>query len=322
MNIVIFGAGAIGSFIGGLLSLKYDITLIGRKYHIDVVNINGLEITGKTELICRPKGITNIAELDTTPDLIILTVKSYDTLTAITQITSALNLNEDTGILSLQNGLDNLETIRNVLHTHGIQCRILGGTTCHGVTFIEPGHIYHAGVGETIIGEMATTTPTATTTTIIQDSLYVQKIREMFDSVGIETTITDDIKSELWAKAIVNASINPLTAITGLNNKYILELAELRDAMEKTCREAVKVANAIGCNFDPEKLIARTKNVITQTGENKSSMLQDLEKGKRTEIDSISGVIVKTGEKYSIPTPLNSTLYALVKGIEATMHAP
>jgi 2-dehydropantoate 2-reductase len=307
MKIVVFGAGAMGSFIGGLLSRKYEVTLIGRKPHIDAINTIGLKITGETDLLCRPPSFIRVTDLETKPDLLILTVKSYDTETAIKQ---ALPIVEDhTTILSIQNGIGNIETIKKWVDHEGLQSQILGGTTCHGVTFIEPGHVHHAGSGDTIIGCFDRRNTTVT-----------EEVSKMFNSVGLNSTVTTDISGELWSKGIVNASINPITAITGLKNRYILELQGLKMLMEQTCRESVSVAKAEGIKLDVNGLIGRTHSVIRQTGENKSSMLQDLERGKRTEIDAINGVIIETAKRHGIQTPINSVLYTLVKGIEKSMR--
>jgi 2-dehydropantoate 2-reductase len=114
----------------------------------------------------------------------------------------------------------------------------------------------------------------------------------------------------------VNAGINPLTALTGLQNGFLLEIPALERLLEITCREGISVAKAADIALLDCDIIEKTKNVARLTAENRSSMLQDIEKGRRTEIDSINGKIVEVGKEHGVETPVNSVLLALIKGIE------
>lgn len=299
MEILVFGAGAIGSLFGGLLSQKYDVTLLSRKLHADAVERNGLRIRGKTNLIVYPKARVNINH---SYDLILLTVKSYDTEEAAKQIKR--NISEDTIVLSLQNGLGNESLLAKYIGKR----HLLKGLTSHGVIYLKPGVIYHSGIGETVIGELDG-----------KITERVVRIAEIFDSVGIKTTATKNIEAETWVKVIINACINPLTAVTNLRNSAILKIPELRNLSRAICREAVEVANrAADAKLSYERMIREVENVARLTAENKSSMLQDIENKRRTEIDFINGKIVELGRKYQIDTPVNSALVALVKSIESS----
>jgi 2-dehydropantoate 2-reductase len=122
----------------------------------------------------------------------------------------------------------------------------------------------------------------------------------------------------------INASINPLTAITGLKNGWLLREPGLESLLEETCSEVVQVAKISGADLPsgPDgDILARTKHVVERTSDNKSSMLQDIERGRRTEIDSINGAVTRVGDKHKVPTPVNSTLTTLVKGLEMQMLA-
>jgi len=298
MNITILGAGALGSFIGGMLSTKWPITLVGRKAHIDAIKKNDLKITGKTNLTLKLDAVEDIQDVKSS-DMIILTVKSYDTKKAVKEALSAVG--KDAIILSLQNGLNNVEKIIDIAGSRGLIC----GVTSHGITFANNGHIHHAGVGETIIGAVQG----------VNDK-ELQKICDMFNAVGIETKKTDNIRGEIWAKVIVNAGINPLTALTHLQNGALLEIPELKALLEGVCREAIEVANACNVQLPCSDLIEKTKEVARSTKKNKSSMLQDIERRRKTEIESINGEIVRLGKKHNIGTPINRVLVALVKSIE------
>ena len=148
---MIYGAGAMGSLVGGLLAQKFDVTLLGRDPHMSIIPENGLKITGLNDIVVHPRSITSLNDLprDFQPELIILTVKSYDTQKIIPEIQNIIN--DDTLILSLQNGLDNEQQLKNEFPDN----TIVGGVTCHGVTYLEPGHVYHAGKGETQFGVYA-----------------------------------------------------------------------------------------------------------------------------------------------------------------------
>lgn len=301
-RIAVLGAGALGSFFGGVLSRKYDVFLIGRKAHVDAVNSGGLHITGETEILCNPKAYESIK--DAPPyDLLLITTKSYDTLEAVKQAFTTFTNNAI--LISLQNGLGNLEAIENELVSTGKRGVVIGGVTSHGVTYVSPGKVRHAGVGETFVGALRE-----------EDREKAEEVRSIFESVGIKTGITDNIRGEIWAKAVVNTGINPLTAITRLENGYLLEIPELTLLMERACREAISVAEALGVNLPAADLIEKTKWVARMTAGNKSSMLQDILNGKRSEIDSITGIIVREGERLGVPIPVNKTLMGLVKGIE------
>jgi len=295
VRILVFGAGALGSFVGGILSKKYDVTLIGRKDHVDAINSKRLIIDGKTNITVHPKAFEHAP--DERFDLIIITVKSYDTSKSLDNISSVITNN--TIVLSLQNGLGNVEEISK------FSKKVLGGTTSHGITFVGPGIIYHAGLGDTILGNYKGV-----------QSQELQKIAQIFNTSRIETKLSDNILGELWTKAIVNASINPLTAITRLKNGYLLKIKTIEETMVSACKEGIEVANSSGVKLPSYDIIEKTKNIARLTADNKSSMLQDVEKGKRTEIESITGIIVDLGKKHNVSTPTNSLLYRLVKGIE------
>jgi 2-dehydropantoate 2-reductase len=294
-----------GSLVGGLLAQKFEVTLLGRDPHVNVIPETGLKISGINKLTVHPNTIRSIAELpkDFHPELVIVTVKSYDTPNIISGLQTLVD--DETLVLSLQNGRDNEQRLNDVLGAS----TIVGGVTCHGVTYQEPGHVYHAGRGETQIGVYHG-----------DNTTKIDELAEMLTEVGLVTTVTDNIEGELWAKAAVNASINPITAITGLKNGFLLKLPELTKLLEATCKEVIRVAKAANVKLPPCDILEKTKNVVRNTAGNKSSMLQDIERGKRTEIESINGAIVKLGGEHGVPTPVNEALTTLVKGIEANTY--
>ena len=303
MKILVFGAGALGSLVGGLLSAKNEVTLIGRKGQVERIRKKGLRITGIENVVVRIQAYEYIREAAgknrSTPELIILTVKSHDTKEAGLQIHKIFP--EEVPVLSLQNGLGNVETLSGIFG----EKRVLCGLSSHGVMLERNGNVRHAGRGETVFGELDGK---------ITERLKV--ISKLFKAAGIDNRFSDNIRGEIWAKAIVNAGINPLTAITGLENGYLLKIAELERTLETACREGIDTAVAAGVRLPDVDIIEKTKSVARLTAKNRSSMLQDIERGKKSEIDAINGAIARIGSECGVETPVNAVLTALVKAIE------
>jgi 2-dehydropantoate 2-reductase len=308
MKILIFGAGALGSFIGGLLTRNHDVTFVGNKAHLNAIKAHGLKIIGKTHLTAQPivANVNSILRHKSKYrfDIVILTVKSYDTLSAMKIVKKIIHHN--TNVLTLQNGLDNIDKITKYVDKK----MVFGGVTSHGITFISPGVIKHAGIGDTTIGSIAGS---------ISNELTA--VADAFNTAGIKTAITKNIHREIWCKAIVNATINPLTAILKVPNGYLLKHKHIEDFIVKICAECVAVANTAGLDLKLDFMLKKTKTVIRQTSSNKSSMLQDIERGKPTEINSINGAIVRIAHKHKVAVPYNELLVALVKSIELKVSA-
>jgi 2-dehydropantoate 2-reductase len=298
MKIVIFGAGAIGSLFGALLSKNNEVFLFGRKSHIHAIKNNGLTIKGKTNLNVKINAESSFENITFSPDLLILTVKSYDTEAAIKQAKKIIL--KDTKILSLQNGLDNIEKISNHIKSE----KIIAGVTTHGAFFSKPGIVEHTGIGKTVLGDLNNT-----------KSNFIDKVIKLFNEAGIETRESKNISEDIWNKAIINSSINPLTSIFQCNNGYLLENPILEKLIENICKESTSIANAYGIDFSVEIMINKTKDVIKNTAENFSSMLQSIKKNKKTEIDSINGKLTFIGKENNVDTKLNEFLYHYIKSL-------
>jgi 2-dehydropantoate 2-reductase len=298
MNIVIIGAGAIGSLFGGLLSKNNTVVLVGRTSHTKAIQHDGLHITGKNHLHVKLSAVDSIKDMTIAPDLVLLTVKSYDTETAIRE--SLPLISKETIVLSLQNGLDNIEKVERVIQKN----QILAGVTTHGALFSKPGVINHTGIGKTILGEL-----NGALTTRLERLVWV------FNEAGIVTSATSDIEKEIWAKAIINSSINPLTTFFQCRNGYLLENPVLDSIVESICQESTSIAQHIGIQLTTEDMIQRTKKVIMETAKNYSSMVQSIQQGKKTEIASINGVLATCGKQHGLMTPLNDILITLITSI-------
>jgi len=234
------------------------------------------------------------------PDLVLICVKAYKTREAGLEIRDGIA--PGTAVVTLQNGIGNLETLAEIFGRD----RVLGGVTSEGATLLDQGKIRHAGHGDTIVGPGS-------------DSEGPSGILfNAFNKAGFKTRVTEDVHDLIWGKLIINVGINALTAILGVKNGRLPELAGIRHIMEGAVREAVAVSEAKDIHLPYPDPIARVTEVCRATADNIASMLQDVLKRKMTEIEAINGAIVREGKALGIPTPVNQTLTSLVQGIQET----
>jgi 2-dehydropantoate 2-reductase len=301
MRIAIVGAGAMGSLFGSFLAdAGEDITLIDVwKEHVEAINTRGLKITGmggeksvEVRATTDPKAVGAV-------DLILIFVKSYNTAQAAREALSMAF--DETVFLTLQNGFGNIEKIAKVAGKR----RVVGGVTAHGSTVLGPGEIYHAGQGITVIGELDGT---------LTDR--IRKMSDIFNAVGIDTQVSTNIQGALWSKVLVNVGINALTALTGLRNGELLEIPEIKSVMRQAVEEALRVAEALGVELELDDPVGKVYEVAEATATNQSSMLQDVVRRRRTEIDALNGVIMEFGKRLNVDTPINNVLTAAVRGLE------
>ena len=300
MKTVMMGSGAMGSLFGGLLTLAgEEVWVVGnRKDQIDTIRSVGLTFEGKGESRIIPMKAT----LDVTSvgkaDLVIFFVKTYDTEIAVSD---ALVLEKgDTIFLTLQNGLGNEEVICQKIDRK----KVMLGVTGHGATLLRPGHIRHAGWGKTFIGELDHR---------VTDRAV--RISQMFCNAGIETEVSSSIHDHVWGKLLANVGINALTALTGFKNGQLLDYPESARLMERLVMEALEVARRKGVHLE-EDPVEKVRKTIEATKENRSSMGQDFDHRRKTEIEAINGAVVKEAQSLEIPVPFNQALTDLVKAIE------
>jgi 2-dehydropantoate 2-reductase len=294
MKITIFGAGAIGSLLGAILSKHHDVTLIGRPPHITTIQNQGLTITGKTQFYDKIPAHTSL-ENTPTPELIIITVKAYDTATAANEILSILT--PTMTILTLQNGLGNIETLSTKIPTR----QILAGVITHGAHLTTPGIVAHTGEGDITIGELDG---------IITDR--ASTIATAFTSSGLPTTVSEHITYDIWSKTIINSSINPLTAFFTCTNGYLQTNPILAHMVDCICDESTQIAQAAGIPVTTQAMQDLTRHIIHETAQNSSSMLQSIQHNKPTEIDSINAALVETAKRNHVNAPLNRLITSLI----------
>jgi 2-dehydropantoate 2-reductase len=306
MRILVVGAGALGSLVGGLLSKDNDVTMIGRPDQVSVINTRGIRIEGYTQGEYHPKALTE-PPTDGSFDLIVLCVKSYNTRLTLEPLSHLVG--DGTYILSLQNGLDNEEVISNYIRENSLSAVLFGGITCHGVTYKEPGLVKHAGIGDTMIG--------------IYDPQggkdakeALSGVADAFRKAGIEIDVVSSIEREIWAKAIINSAINPITAIRGERNGCIVSDPTMKELAARVVKEGVSIARTHSIPLSEQEVMDRTFSTAKRTSMNQSSMLQDINRKRRTEIESINGALVRKAEESGMDAPYNRTLYDLVRSLE------
>jgi 2-dehydropantoate 2-reductase len=300
MKITIVGAGAMGSLFGALLAESgHEVRLLDVwQEHVDAVNKKGLSVEreGRTRSIVL-KATTDLRQVDKA-DLVIVFVKSSQTGKAAETARAALR--KDGWVLTLQNGMGNAEAIARVVPAS----RVLAGTTSHGATMLGPGMIRHAGVGPTVIGAWTGEEPAG-----------AKKMAECFNRAGIETAVADDVRSLIWSKLLVNVGINAVTALTGIRNGQLLDLESTRWISQTAVEEAMAVARNLGVRVRDDA-VSHVFQIAEATAANRSSMGQDLDHRRRTEIDAINGYVVREAEKLGLPVPVNRTLSGLIETVQ------
>ncbi len=304
MKIVVIGPGATGClFVAYLIKGGgQEVWLLDKNSaRAKVIKEQGIMVEGITGEWKVKVNITCDACEAGVADLIIISVKSYDTREALKHIKPLFKATSL--VLTLQNGLGNAEIISEVVPPENV----LGGITNQGVTSLGFGKIRHAGSGETTIGRLDGKIP-----------VELCDIRELFNKAGLVTLISKDIKALIWSKLIINVGINALTAITRLKNGKLIEFEGTRKILEDAVAEAVRVARRKRVRLIYDDPLSKAEAVCQATSENISSMLQDVLKSKRTEIDFINGMIVRYSQELGIAVPVNTVLTNLVKTIEVS----
>jgi len=308
MKIAVLGAGALGCAMGGVLTeAGHEVWLINRNLEqVEAMNSRGLILrTVSTDRTIKVHAVTTAASVaGGVVDLVIVLVKSFHTESAMQAATSLLG--PDTLVLSLQNGLGHEDVLADIVGRH----RLLAGKTYVGGTQLAPGHVLAGTIRKlTVVGEPAGGL-----------SERALRIGELFNTAGLNTTVSPNIASTLWDKLLVNAATGALSAITRLPYGLLYQMPELEACGVAAVAEAMAVARASSIELS----ITQPVDAWRMAGaglpfEFKPSMLQSIEKGSITEIDYINGAVVRQGIQVGVPTPVNQTLVACIKGIERAL---
>lgn len=301
MKIVVIGPGAMGCLFTGLLAeAGHDVWLLDNSCsRAGMIAKNGIHlegIGGKRKVNVKA---TCKADMIGIAELVFVWVKAYDTRQAVMDARSVFG--KDTQVLSLQNGLGNVEAMLEFVEVDNV----IVGTTSHGATLLESGKVKHAGIGSTTIGRW---------NGVVDRKL--KQIANLLSGAKIETKISDNVEGVIWTKLSINAAINPLAAITGLKNGQLLDFRDTQILLEMIADEAQAVADQAGISLTTPDLKEQIRQVCRATAENTASMLQDVLRHRRTEIDAINGAIVRKADEIGMSVPVNETFTHLIKTIE------
>jgi 2-dehydropantoate 2-reductase len=311
-NVLVMGAGAVGTAVGGFLARDgHRVTLVGRDPHMAAIRERGLRIEGiwGEHSVGGLRTFTGIGEVPRERfDLVLITTKSYDTGDAAKRVLPLLS--EDSLVISLQNGLGNVETISAAVGPH----RAVGGRLIFGIEIPEPGvariTVY---ADKVMLGSPSHQV----------DLARLESIAAAFTRAGIPTEATLTIDQFIWGKVLYNCSLNPLSALLEVNYGELIEHQETRRIMTVVIEEIFAVAAAkrvsLAWHSPPEYQKVLFGRLIPDTYAHHASMLQDVRRGKRTEIDALNGAIAGLGREAGVPTPVNLVLTDLVKVKEGTV---
>ncbi|MHA1576405.1 MAG: ketopantoate reductase family protein [Candidatus Thorarchaeota archaeon] len=302
MKIVVMGSGAIGSLYGGLLNLVNpgSVTLVARSPHVDAIRANGLIIKGVMGNHTVPiHAVENASEIDSA-DVILITTKTYDTEKAAQKIRHLM----ETGayVVIIQNGIGTETVVSEILSSD----KVLRATTCMGALITAPGEVTITGNGITEVGSHYP-----------ENQSLVEEITDLMAAAGLNVRASDNIEGVVWTKTIVNCGINPVGALTGMTNGQVYGNEILRQLVIRLVDETAKVADALGITLTTDDPVRYTLGTAKATSANINSMLQDLLAHKQTEVDFITGAVIKFARELGIETPISESVYALIKAIES-----
>lgn len=295
-RIAVVGAGAVGGYFGGLLARAgAPVVMIGRPTFVEAVKKNGLFLdTLQFQEKVRVETSTEMSAV-CGAEVVLFCVKTTDNAATARAIEPLLS--KDALVLSMQNGVDNVEQVRAAAAIDALPSVVYVAASVP-----EPGRVKHAGRGDLVIG------PTNAKT---------ERIAALFSRAKVPCRMSENIEGELWTKLVWNCALNAISALGRAKYGRIAESSDAWKVVEAAVYEVLSVARAANIHppglEDPKAALAGALKIATQMAEALSSTAQDLNRGKRTEIDSLNGYVSRRGAELGVPTPVNHALYALVK---------
>lgn len=305
MRIAMIGAGAMGSVFGARFAragadvLLYDAD----RTHVEAIEVGGLHVEAPDgSVTLRVPATTHVKKIGKA-DLAVVLVDSNAAADAAKIAERVLGKNG--AALTLQNGIGNVEILSAALGAG----RVIAGTTYNSAARVKPGYVLHSNIGDTVLGEVDGRT-----------SGRIEKIARLLREAGLPVTVSDNVMGHIWMKFVLNAAINPVSAMTGLRPGEIARIQPARDLLERVLDEvlAVVAAKKIMLPVDDPR-----GHVLDHAWEryNRPSMLQHVEEGRRTEIDALNGALVKEAKTLGIAVPFNQAVVLAIKSIEARNDA-
>jgi len=307
MRIAIFGTGGVGGYFGGRLAQAGEnVTFIARGEHLRAIQTTGLKVDSLNGdfLVYPAKATTEVNEVGPV-DLVIVGVKAWQVPEAARAMKPLVGPN--TTVLPLQNGVDAVSQLTVELATD----HVIGGL-CKIVSFVVgPGHIHHAGFAPSVvIGEMDN-----------QRTARIVEIEKTFNHAGVETTIASDIQVALWMKFLFIASFSGVGAIANAPAGILRTDPELRAQMSRAMGEIYSLARARGINLPTNSIETVMAGVNALPEDATSSMQRDIAAGKRSELESQNGAVVRMARESGVEVPTHELIYATLKPLEQTARS-
>jgi 2-dehydropantoate 2-reductase len=303
MKICVVGCGAVGSLFAANLATLDDVEVWAydlAQEHVDAINRDGLRLTGGGEVVGHPHATSDATEIPAC-DFGIVATKAIHTEAAIS---ATAHVFADGAVATVQNGIGNEEVLARHVG------RVIRGTTFPAGKITAPGVVQWDVKGDTTFG------PFEDKPASFEE---VRRLADVCTRGGMPAMAVSDARGPQWRKVIFNAATNPLGALTGLTHGRVCERPGLRRLASQLVSEGKAVASAQGIvlDSDPEELIDYAARPEVAYG-HKASMLQDVEARRQTEVDYLNGGIAEFGRKLGVPTPAHESIWALVKGVEAS----
>ena len=301
MRIVVIGAGAMGGIYGARLSLHNDVTLIDTNRElVDHVRRHGLVLEeGGVETTFHP-GMAYDAGGLAPADLVILFTKALYSRDALEGARSVIG--EDTCLMSLQNGAGH----ERLLSQYVPMERVVIGTSEDNGAVLGPGRVHHGGSGVTNIGLAAG-----------DDVLLLERIRSAFEPCGFDVRIHSDIRRLVWDKLMTNVSLSALSAILQCDMSFIAADGHAWSLCTALVDEALMVAEAQGLHFERNAVLEKVRTTSLSNPGGYTSIMKDIQNGRRTEVDTISGAVVTAAREHSLQVPRHEMIVSLIHALEA-----
>jgi 2-dehydropantoate 2-reductase len=303
-QIAVVGAGAVGCYFGGMLARAgTPVTLIGRPQHVEAITRDGLFLDSPHFQQQIPVSASTQMSTARGAELTLLCVKTTATVQAAKSL--APYLAPGAAVVSLQNGVDNVERIRSAAPIEAFPAVVYVAAE-----MTAPGRVKHTGRGDLIIGDLLGHAR--------EDARQrqLESIAAPFARAGVPCRVSENIEGELWTKMIINCTYNPISALGRVRYHRLAQNPWTREVMIQAVQEAVAVARAAGVRLPYVNMVEVALKVAESMANAISSTAQDLARGKLTEIDSLNGYLVRRGAELGVATPVNQTLHALVKLLE------
>lgn len=302
MRLAVVGAGAMGGTLAAEAALAgHDVVVLDVSQDIvDRVRDSGLTVDQPEGPIVAQLRAETSAENVGQVDCVVLFVKAQHTESAGRSIEPMIG--PETSVVTLQNGWGNADVLAGLVEPR----RLVMGVTYHSCTLLAPAHLAHTGRGATFVGPFD---PAGSLDA-------ASSVADLLSKAGWPTDATPSIRTEIWKKLVLNAATLPTAALSRLCAGELGRPGALLDLIDGLAEEAVAVARSMSLDVDRAERLDRIHAVLIAAGKGKASMLQDVEAGRKTEIETVNGAVARVGAEQGVPVPLNRAMVALIGGLE------